>query len=294
MSKRLLITGAGGFLGSRLCEYFNGREEYETLGVTHRELDIEDRLAVSAFVKAIHPDYVLHCAAISDTGVCERDPLRSEKVNVRGTANLAKACRETGSRMVFASSDQIYNTSHSMEPNREGSERKPGNVYGRDKKRAEEAMLTYLPDGISLRLSWMYDAPSNGRVGSQGLLQKLMDGLRENQEVEFPIHDYRGVTYVWEVVRHMEEAMGLPGGVYNFGSENVYSTFDTARLFLKEITGGESSGILKQNRERFAACPRNLTMNTDKIRSMGIRIAATPEGIRLCCREHRELNMAGC
>ena len=52
MNRRLLITGAGGFLGSRICEYFSGRDGYEAVGVTHRELDIEDFVAVSAFIKA--------------------------------------------------------------------------------------------------------------------------------------------------------------------------------------------------------------------------------------------------
>ena len=93
----------------------------------------------------------------------------------------------------------------------------------------------YLPDAVALRLTWMYDAPSRGRAAGQGLLQKLADALKERREVEFPVHDYRGITYVWEVVRHLEEAMGLPGGVYNFGSENRYNTFDTARLFLREL-----------------------------------------------------------
>ena len=294
MNRRLLITGAGGFLGSRICEYYSNRDGYEAVGVTHRELDIEDFVAVSAFIKAIRPDYVLHCAAISNTGTCERNPVLSEKVNVRGTINLAKACRNAGSRMIFTSSDQIYNTSHSLEPNREGSEGKPGNVYGRDKKRAEEAMLTYLPDAVALRLTWMYDAPSRRRAAGQGLLQKLADALKERREVEFPVHDYRGITYVWEVVRHLEEAMGLPGGVYNFGSENRYNTFDTARLFLRELAGSDSGGILKRNDERFASCPRNLTMDTDKIKSYGIRFFNTSEGIRKCCMEHREMSRASC
>lgn len=300
MSRRLLITGAGGFLGSRICEYFNNREGYETLGVNHRELDIEDYVAVSAFIKTIHPDYVLHCAAVSNTGLCEKDPARSEKVNVRGTANLAKACRASGVRMIFTSSDQIYNASHSMEPNREGNESRPGSVYGKDKKRAEESMFTYLPDAVSLRLTWMYDVPSGGRVGSLGMLQKLVDALRERREVEFPVHEYRGITYVWEVVRHLEAAMTLPGGVYNFGSENRYNTFETARLFLDEIAGSHDMAasqpwqILRRNEERFASCPRNLIMNTDKARSHGINFSGTVEGFRRCCMEYRELAGARC
>lgn len=155
-------------------------------------------------------------------------------------------------------------------------------------------MLTYLPDAVALRLTWMYDAPSRGRAAGQGLLQKLADALKDRREVEFPVHDYRGITYVWEVVRHLEEAMGLPGGVYNFGSENRYNTFDTARLFLRELAGSDSAGILKRNDERFASCPRNLTMDTDKIKSYGIRFFNTSEGIRKCCMEHREMSRASC
>lgn len=146
-------------------------------------------------------------------------------------------------------------------------------------------MLTYLPDGVALRLTWMYDTPAGGSEGNQGLLKRLMDALKEQQPVEFPVHDYRGITYVWEVVRHMEEAMELPGGVYNFGSQNGYSTYHTARLFLRELTGSESSPILRANEDRFASCPRNLTMNTDKIKSKGIHFSTTAEGIRLCCEE---------
>ena len=97
-----------------------------------------------------------------------------------------------------------------------------------------------------------------------------------------------------EVVRHLEEAMGLPGGVYNFGSENRYNTFDTARLFLRELAGSDSAGILKRNDERFASCPRNLTMDTDKIKSYGIRFFNTSEGIRKCSMEHREMSQARC
>ena len=51
---------------------------------------------------------------------------------------------------------------------------------------------------LALRLTWMYDAPSRGRAAGQGLLQKLADALKDRREVEFPVHDYRGITYVWE------------------------------------------------------------------------------------------------
>lgn len=284
MAKRILITGAGGFLGSRLFEYFKDREGVEAIGVTHRELDIVDSLAVSAFIKAIQPNVVLHCAAISNTGHCEENPKLSDTVNVRGTANVAKACRENGSRMVFMSSDQIYTGTDSLEPNREGEEHRPQNVYGKDKKRAENAMLTCMKDGIALRLSWMYDYPTENRVGSSNLLANILKAAKEGASLSFPVNDYRGITYVWEVVKNMEKAMELPGGIYNFGSENRMNAYDTAVMFAGAAAG--NGGLIKKDMERFAASPRNLAMNTEKIKRQGILFSDTAEGLKLCLEEY--------
>lgn len=284
MAKRILITGAGGFLGSRLFEYFKDREGVEAIGVTHRELDIVDSLAVSAFIKAIQPNVVLHCAAISNTGHCEENPKLSDTVNVRGTANVAKACRENGSRMVFMSSDQIYTGTDSLEPNREGEEHRPQNVYGKDKKRAENAMLTCMKDGIALRLSWMYDYPTENRVGSSNLLANILKAAKEGASLSFPVNDYRGITYVWEVVKNMEKAMELPGGIYNFGSENRMNAYDTAVMFAGAAAG--NGGLIKKDMERFAASPRNLAMNTEKIKKQGILFSDTAEGLKLCLEEY--------
>ncbi|MCI6140295.1 MAG: sugar nucleotide-binding protein [Clostridiaceae bacterium] len=287
MSKRLLITGAGGFLGSRLSEYFRNREGYECVAVGHRELDIEDSLIVSAFMQGVRPDVVFHCAGISDTAVCEREPEMSHKINVKGTFNMAKACRDTGSKMIFMSSDQIYGATHGAEPHREGSERRPDTVYGRDKLRAEEAVLTYLKDGVALRLSWMYDYPSKGRIGGRDFLHQLVGALAGRQPLILPVHDYRGITYVWEVVRRMEAVLELPGGVYNMGSGNELSTYDTGQMFLEVIDGSaEAAKLVKRDEQRFAAWPRNLNMNTEKLESYGVMLPDTRKGIKLCCSDY--------
>ena len=291
MNKRILITGVNGFLGSRLYEYFKAQKELEALGVTHRELEISDSLAVAAFVKAIQPDYVLHCAGISNTGICEANPELSEQINVRGTANMAKACRQAGAKMVFMSSDQIYNASCSMEPNREEQVQKPCSVYGRDKKRAEEAVFTSLNEAVALRLTWMYDYPVKERTGGTGLLGNLISALEEQRILKLPVHDYRGITYVWDAVHNMKAAMELPGGIYNFGSENSRSTYDTAVLFLQALTGNHNiAPVVLPDRERFAASPRNLTIDLARIRGRGIRFTDTADGIRSCLLDYRDYN----
>lgn len=287
MKKRILITGSGGFLGSRLAEYFEGKDGYETVAVTHEELDITDMVAVSAFFKAIRPLAVLHCAGLSDTRQCEADPLASGRINVQGTENIARACRESGCRLIFMSSDQVYTGTDTLEPNRETDRVKPVNVYGRDKKRAEEAALALTEGAICLRLTWMYDYPVPKRTPGTGLLGHIFEAVEEERVVISPVHDYRGITYVWDVIRAMEQVMELPGGVYNFGSTNQRNAWETAGLFAQ--AAAVKTGILPKveaDLERFRSVPRNLTIDTGKMERFGICLGDTAEGLARCMKDN--------
>ena len=99
---RLLITGASGFLGRRAAAYFRSLG-WDILTPTHAEFDITDRDAVLRWMQENEPMAVLHCAAVSDTGACQREPERTEKINVNGSVNLAAACAEIGAKFIFCS-----------------------------------------------------------------------------------------------------------------------------------------------------------------------------------------------
>lgn len=289
MIKTVLITGAGGFLGSRLSSYLSGKKEYEVVPVTHRELDITDSVVVSAFFKAVRPEYVIHCAAVSDTRQCEENPVLSERVNVVGTSNLARACREMGSKMIFMSSDQIYGGSVSHKPGRETDRVKPVNVYGRDKKKGEDQMLSLLTNGVALRLTWMYDYPEPAETAvRRDLLTRLLTVREKDTMDSFPIYDRRGITYVWDVVRRIEDAMRLPGGVYNFGSEATKSLYETALEFAEIMRIQEPEGRILPDRRSFSSMPRNLTMDMTKANAQGIRLGDSIGGLVRCGRDHGE------
>ena len=89
MGMKLLVTGGSGFLGRRTAAYF---EElgWQVLAPSHEALDITDETGVFRYFRENRPDAVIHTAAVSDTGLCQRDPAWSEKINVDGCGNLAK------------------------------------------------------------------------------------------------------------------------------------------------------------------------------------------------------------
>ena len=85
------------------------RDKYDLLLPTHAELNVSHEEAVVAYMEEHRPDVVVHCAALSNTWYCEQHPTESHKVNVQGTVRIAKACKLTGAKLVFMSSDQVYN-----------------------------------------------------------------------------------------------------------------------------------------------------------------------------------------
>ena len=275
--KKLLITGSSGFLGSRLALYY--KDKYELLLPTHSQLNVSREEAVMAYMEQFQPDIVLHCAALSNTWYCEQHPDESHRVNVQGTVKIAKACKHIGAKLVFMSSDQVYNGTPVSGPLKEQDVFQPVNVYGRHKLEAEQRALRNNSMSVALRLTWMYDVPSSPMKLNSNILVNIQKALDEGTTIKAVTHEYRGVTNVWEVVRNMEQTLELPGGIYNYGSGNH---IDSYTLFLKvaNIMGAkEPSTFILPDEERFSEQTRNLTMDCSLINNFGIRFNYSVEGI---------------
>ncbi len=281
---KLLITGGSGFLGRRSAAHFASLG-FSVLTPSHQEMDITDERAVRDFLLRERPDAVIHTAAISDTGRCQREPAWSETINVGGCVNLARACKESGSKLVICSSDQVYAGSALSGPHREEEPVSPNNIYGNQKRRAEQQCLTILPDTVCLRLSWMYSKePFPGERGN--FLSNLLEALEdESKPLAFPIHDRRGITDVEEVVKNLPAALNLPGGIYHFGSENQEDTFHLVQSVLENLGMEEALKRLTPNEAAFADHPRDISMDLSKIQSAGIFFPTTKQSLMNALRK---------
>ena len=276
--KRILITGGSGFLGSRLAYYY--KEKYDLLLPTHSELNVSREEAVKCYLEEQRPEAVIHCAALSNTWYCEQHPEESHRVNVQATVRLAKACKLIGAKLLFMSSDQVYNGTPQLGPLSEEVMLQPVNCYGQHKLEAEQRALRNLPTSVGLRLTWMYDLPQSSMKLNSNLLVNLNKAYREASILRAATHEYRGVTYVWEVVRQMEKALSLPGGIYNFGSGNTSNSY-ALHIEAAHLMGfKEPQHWILPDEERFNEQPRNLTMDCSRIEQYGIRFNESVEGIK--------------
>lgn len=274
---KILITGSSGFLGSRLAYYY--KDKYEMLLPTHGELNVSREEAVRAYIEEHRPDVVIHCAALSNTWYCEQHPDESHRTNVQGTVRIAKACKLTGAKLIFMSSDQVYNGTPMLGALKEDALLQPVNIYGQHKLEAEQRAQWNLPESVGLRLTWMYDLPTSNMKLNSNLLVNLQKAINEGNNVKAAINEYRGVTYVWDVVKNIEKAITLPGGIYNFGSGNSLNSYDLQLATAKLLGAKEPKDLVLPDEERFADQARNLTMDCSLIEQYGIHFSDSLAGI---------------
>lgn len=271
--KRLLVTGASGFMGSRVVDFYRGK--YEICAPGHGELDITDEAGVVAKFRDWRPDYVVHCAAISDIGRCDREPERSWDINVEASVSIAKAAGLVGAKCLLCSSDQVYAGSTVRGPHRETEEVKPGNLYGREKLTAEVRCLEANPDSVLLRLSWMYDRRTLNPGEHSDFLRTLLAKLETSETLRYAVNDYRGITDVNQVAENLEAAFGLEGGVYNFGAPGRAAMYDMVHSLFERL--GWDTGRLVEDGADSASAPRDLTMSQEKLNRWGIFFTDTEE-----------------
>ncbi len=275
--KKIAITGAEGFFGSRLAAYFTTSlgQEFKVLPFSRKDFDITNSTEVLASFQKHTPDYVIHAAALADTRACEANPALSYAINFEGSANIARACLSIGAKMIFISSDQVYIRPGGIGPFSEASPILTSNVYATHKKAAEDFVLENLPDAIILRFPWLYDAPEEGKKTSSNILTNILSSLETGVPLTAPAFEFRSLASVSDLINQVPAIINLPGGVYNVGTKNDLSTYSFYCKIASEVVHMNQSQIaelIQKDSERYKYEPRDFRMSMKKLRNSGISI----------------------
>ena len=260
---KILVTGPRGFVGARVMA------SLKDAAIPAPSLRDMDENAVRRLVDDTAPDLIIHTAAISDIQTCERNPEASCRANVDLPVWLVR----TGIPAVIFSSDQVYSGCREPGPYTE-DQADPANLYARQKWEMEQRTLEINPGTVLLRAAWMYDLPLYGFPNRGNFLMNMLC----SRELSFSSSQHRSFTYVREVADHILAASRLPGGVYNYGSENDLTALETA-LWLRDR-------LSLPVRLTDAGPLHALWMDGSKTRAAGIPFRTVTQGLEQCIQDY--------
>ena len=153
---RVTLFGASGLLGQELVHELTRDASADQLtALSVEDADLRDHARIRGVIRDSRPDWILLSAAYTDVDGCESNRDLAFAVNCEGAANAARAAREAKSRLLFLSTDYVFDGTK-RSPYETGDARNPASVYGESKARAEEQLLEILPDVCIARTSWLF------------------------------------------------------------------------------------------------------------------------------------------
>jgi dTDP-4-dehydrorhamnose reductase len=237
MSGRIVITGAGGQLGSCLAA-LAADQGRELLALTSSQWNITDPAAAASIVKS--GDVVINCAAYTNVDGAESDEAAAYAVNVAGPEHIAHACARAGAQFLHVSTDYVFNAdSGSAAPFEPTDDTSPQGVYGRSKRAGEVAVLAALPEAVIVRTAWVY----TGGTGKDfvAVMRRLAAGDGPIDVVD----DQTGSpTYVADLAAALLQIADfrVPGPILHAANEGAVSRFEQARAVFEEC-GADPSRV---------------------------------------------------
>jgi dTDP-4-dehydrorhamnose reductase len=237
---RILITGAGGMLGTDARQFFESHGHEIIPADSNPEtgdnvrLDITNFEAVRVFFAKSKPDLVLHTAAYTDVDGCERDPNLAYRVNALGTWAVASAAQEIGAILVAISTDFVFDGTKSV-PYTEFDTPNPLSHYGASKLAGEKMARQHCAKAYVVRTSWLY-----GEHGKKNFPYTIANRAKTQSDL-YVVADQRGTpTYTKDLVRAIAQIIEKPlYGTYHISNSGnaSWSEFAEAVLSKAGISG---------------------------------------------------------
>lgn len=158
----ILVTGSNGQLGFDVIKELQKRK-LEYVGSVRSDFDITSYDEVEGYILNLKPECIIHCAAYTAVDKAEDEKEICYKINVLGTENIAKACKKVNAKMIYISSDYVFDGSGNM-PHQINEAANPLSVYGKSKYKGELKVKEYLDKYFIVRTSWVFGANGNNFV----------------------------------------------------------------------------------------------------------------------------------
>lgn len=263
-------------VGTDLAESYSGIQDgtYVTMA-EYVSLDITNKSAVMNTIKSVKPDVVVHCAAWTAVDLAEDEDKQAKvkAINVDGTQNIADACKEIDAKMVYISTDYVFDGQGTEPWQPDCKDYKPLNVYGQTKLGGELAVSSTLSKYFIVRIAWVFGKNGNNFIKTMLNVGKKFDTLKVvNDQIGTP-------TYTFDLARLLVDMIETDKyGYYHATNEGGYiSWYDFACEIFKQA--GYTNTVLPVTTEEYglskAARPFNSRLDKSKLVENGFELLPT-------------------
>ena len=197
---KVFVTGVGGQLGYDVMNELKkrgidciGSDIIEKSDDNYVQLDITDKTAVDKALSEIHPNAVIHCAAWTavDAAEDEENKAKVYAVNVTGTRNIAEVCKNLDCKMIYISTDYVFNGQGTEPWSADCKEFAPMNYYGQTKLEGEKAVAELLKKFFIVRIAWVFGLNGKNFIKTMINVGKKYDTVRVvNDQIGTPTYTY--------------------------------------------------------------------------------------------------------
>lgn len=260
---RVFVTGVKGQLGYDVMNELE-KQGLEGIGVDIDEMDITDADQVNKVIKETAPDAVIHCAAYTAVDAAEDNEEICRKVNAQGTENIAKVCEELDIKMMYISTDYVFN-GQGERPWEPDDEREPLNVYGQTKYEGELAIEEHVKKFFTVRIAWVFGVNGKNFIKTMLNLGKTHDHLTV-------VDDQTGSpTYTYDLARLLVDMIQTDKyGRYHATNEGICTWYEFACEIFKQA--GMNVSVAPVSSDEYPAKakrPSNSRMDKSKLTANG-------------------------
>jgi len=226
---KILVTGAKGMLGQDLCPILEDADFVDELIETDVDnLDITNELQVKKIFQKEKPDIVIHCAAYTNVDKAEEEQELAKKINVKGTENIASACKNINATMVLISTDYVFDGNKKTKYLPEDTPN-PINVYGQTKFEAEKVVQKICDKYYIVRTSWLY-----GHHG-KNFVETMINLAQNNQQIKVVNNQIGCPTWTVELSQALCDLLEEQPdyGTYHICGSGETSWYDFAKEIFK-------------------------------------------------------------
>ena len=283
--ERLLITGASGLLGSKIVEL--ARDEYEVIPLHDTKslypdslkLDITDQKQAFDLFSKLKLGVAIHAAAETNVDRCETQKKLAWKINVEGTRNVAEACSETSAKMVYISTDYVFNGEKGLYT--EEDTPNPINHYGVTKLEGENQVKKLCKKYVILRTSVLY----GWHPWKQNFAKWVINSLKQKKEISIVDDHFNTPTLADNLAEITLEAVQKDlQGLYHASGNQRISRYEFAQQIAKTFNLNYSLiKPIKMNQITawIAKRPKDSSLNINKIKNrLKTRLLNINEGLR--------------